>query len=114
MTVPGPCYRLVVAGVLPATVVEIVDARFGPAASISAHGRDSAVDLIADQPALRALLTLLWDHGHDLLAIRTCAHRTAGALPVRSPGADADAQADPVGSRPTPQLIRRSPHHGEI
>jgi len=64
------CYRLIVAGPLSQTAAQIIDTRFGSAASISRSGRDSEVRLTSDQPALRALLTLLWDLGHDLVAIR--------------------------------------------
>ena len=69
MTTSDTCYRLVVAGRLSQTVTQLIDSRFGSAASIDRRGPDSAVDLTADQPALRALLTLLWDLGHDLVAI---------------------------------------------
>ena len=79
MTTSETCYRLVVAGRLSQTVTQLIDSRFGSAASIGRSGPDSAVDLTADQPALRALLTLLWDFGHDLVAISECADRT---LPV--------------------------------
>ena len=70
MTTSDTCYRLVVAGPLSQTVIQLIDSRFGSAASIGRIGPDSAVDLTADQPALRALLTLLWDLGQDLVAIR--------------------------------------------
>jgi hypothetical protein len=76
MTTSDTCYRLVVAGRLSQTVTQLIDSRFGSAASIGRRGPDSAVDLTADQPALRALLTLLWDLGHDLVAVRGCPDRT--------------------------------------
>jgi hypothetical protein len=76
MTTSDTCYRLVVAGRLSQTVTQLIDSRFGSAASIGRRGPDSAVDLTADQPALRALLTLLWDLGHDLVAICECADQT--------------------------------------
>jgi len=79
MTTSDTCYRLVVAGRLSHTATQLIDSRFGSAASIGRRGPDSAVDLTADQPALRALLTLLWDLGHDLLAICECADRTQPA-----------------------------------
>ena len=72
MTTSDTCYRLIVAGHLSQTVTQLIDSRFGSAASISRSGPDSAVALTADQPALRALLTLLWDLGHHLVAIRRC------------------------------------------
>jgi hypothetical protein len=76
MTTSDTCYRLVVAGRLSQTVTQLIDSRFGSAASIGPSGPDSAVDLTADQPALRALLTLLWDLGHELVGICRCAGRT--------------------------------------
>jgi hypothetical protein len=85
MTTSDTCYRLIVAGHLSQTVAQLIDSRFGSAASISSSGPDSAVDLTADQPALRALLILLWDLGHDLVAIRGCPDRTpplGGVLPA--------------------------------
>jgi hypothetical protein len=72
MTTSDTCYRLIVAGHLSQTVTQLIDSRFGSAAAINSSGPDSAVDLTADQPALRALLTLLWDLGHDLVAICGC------------------------------------------
>jgi len=78
MTTSDTCYRLVVAGRLSQTVTQLIDSRFGSAASIGRRGPDSAVDLTADQPALRALLTLIWDLGHDLVAICECPGPTPG------------------------------------
>jgi len=75
MTTSDTCYRLVVAGRLSHTVTQLIDSRFGSTASIGRSGPDSVVDLTADQPALRALLTLLWDLGHDLVSIRECPDR---------------------------------------
>jgi hypothetical protein len=69
MTRPSTCYRVVVAGRLSRTLVDTIDARFGPAAAIRPRGRDTAVLLTADQPSLRALVTLLWDLGHELRAV---------------------------------------------
>jgi hypothetical protein len=76
MTTPDTCYRLVVAGRLSQTVVQLIDSQFGSAASVGRSGRDSTVHLTADQPALRALATLLWDLGHDLIVLGTCADRS--------------------------------------
>jgi hypothetical protein len=75
MTPSGTCYRLVVAGRLSHLLVDTIDARFGAAASIRPSGSDTAVQLVADQPSLRALLTLLWDVGHEVVAVTAC---TAG------------------------------------
>ncbi len=70
MTTSDTCYRLIVTGRLSQTVTQLIEARFGATASISSTGTDSAVDLAADQPALRSLLTMLWDFGHDLVALQ--------------------------------------------
>jgi hypothetical protein len=69
MTRSGTCYRLVVAGRLSRLLVDTIDARFGAAALIRPSGSDTAVLLTADQSSLRALLTLLWDVGHELVAV---------------------------------------------
>jgi hypothetical protein len=69
MTRSGTCYRLVVAGRPSRLLVDTIDARFGSAALIRPSGDDTAVLLTADQPALRALLMLLWDVGHELVAV---------------------------------------------
>ncbi len=69
MSTSDTCFRLIVAGRLSGTAVQLIDSRFGPAASVAPTGPDSAVDLTGDQPALRALLTLLWDLGHELVAV---------------------------------------------
>jgi hypothetical protein len=69
MTSSDTRYRLTVAGPLSRTATQLIDARFGPAASIGSTGTDSTVELVADQSALRALLTLLWDLGHELNAV---------------------------------------------
>lgn len=77
MSTSHTCFRLVVAGRLSGTAVQLIDSRFGPAASVARSGPDSTVDLTGDQPALRTLLTLLWDLGHDL---KTLADPSAPSL----------------------------------
>lgn len=62
-------YRLTIAGPLPETVAGIIRARFDPVA-IQPDGGSTLLDVgPVDQPALRALLTLLWDVGHDVLDV---------------------------------------------
>ena len=73
MTRPGTCYRLVVAGPPSRLLVDTIDARFGSAASVRPSGSDTSVLLTADQSSLRALLTLLWDVGHELVTVSACA-----------------------------------------
>ena len=86
------CYRLIVAGSLSEAAAQLIETRFGSAASISPSGRDSEVLLASDQPALRALLTLLWDLGHDLLAVLECPEPSPALSPhsSASPGPDED------------------------
>ena len=80
MTRSDTCFRVVVAGRLSRPLVETIDERFGTAASIRPSGKDTAVLLTADQPSLRALVILLWDLGHELVAVSTgtCGSDRAG------------------------------------
>jgi hypothetical protein len=41
----------------------------------SIDGRTTLTLGAIDQPALRALLILLWDFGHEVLALSSAAHR---------------------------------------
>jgi hypothetical protein len=59
-------YQLLVTGRLPETVKELVGDRFGPTAVVVTDARCTVVDIDADQAALRALLTLLWDVGQEV------------------------------------------------
>jgi hypothetical protein len=62
-------YRLTLAGRLPASVAAVIRARFGDV-EIRPGADTTVLDLaVADQPALRALLTLLWDVGHEVLLV---------------------------------------------
>ena len=73
------CYLVTVAGSLSQAAIQLIDARFGPAAVIQDSGTDTAVELTADQPALRALLTMLWDLGHELAILQpTGVHQSVG------------------------------------
>ena len=59
-------YRLSVAGPVPRRLVETITHRFG-SVSVGGDGEDTVLDaVLVDQPSLRALLTLLWDAGHDV------------------------------------------------
>jgi len=62
-------YQLLVTGRLPETVKELVGDRFGPSAVVVTDARCTVVDVDADQAALRALLTLLWDVGHEVQSL---------------------------------------------
>ena len=85
MTSPAVCYHLVVAGRLSRLLMDTVDDRFGAAASMRPSGGDTVVVLTADQASLRALVTLLWDVGHELRAVSACTGSTG------RPGADQGA-----------------------
>lgn len=65
-------YRLLVTGRLPKMVTDLVADRFGSAAAIDADEKRTVVDFDGDQAALRALLTLLWDVGHDVRSVTRC------------------------------------------
>lgn len=80
MTARTSRYRLLVAGRLPTTVTELLADRFGPAAVVVAGARRMVVDVDADQAALRALLTLLWDVGQDIESVSRCGDRPDGAV----------------------------------
>lgn len=69
---PGP-YRILVTGRVPDTLAEVIADRFGPVDVFAADTRRTVVDLVADQAALRAVLVLLWDVGHEVQLI----HRRA-------------------------------------
>ncbi len=59
-------YRLSVTGPVPRRLVQTIVNRFGDI-SVGRDGEDTILDAdLADQPSLRALLTLLWDAGHDV------------------------------------------------
>jgi hypothetical protein len=59
-------YRLLVPGPVSRGLARAVADRFA-GATVRGAGEDTVVELPgADQPALRALLTLLWDAGHDV------------------------------------------------
>lgn len=62
-------YRVTVAGPLPGSLAGVIRSRFA-GVTIRPGTRRTALELDAvDQPALRALLTLLWDVGHDVLSV---------------------------------------------
>ena len=62
-------YRLSVKGPVSGAAAALVDHRYGSAARVVPDGPDTVVMLSGDQAALRALLTLLWDLGHEVLAV---------------------------------------------
>jgi hypothetical protein len=57
------------AGPLATTVADAVVARFDDVA-LRQQGSFTVLDgVVTDQPGLRALLILLWDHGHDVVSL---------------------------------------------
>jgi hypothetical protein len=67
--VTGP-YELSVAGRLPSSVAETIGARLGDDVRIRPIGSRTVLNIEAlDQPALRALLNLLWDVGLEVLSV---------------------------------------------
>jgi hypothetical protein len=61
--------ELKVRGRLPESVVELIRARFG---DVVARGEETVLIVAGIDPAAeRALLTLLWDAGHDVVSMRS-------------------------------------------
>lgn len=69
MSTQSDQYRLSVKGSVSRTAVELLDHRYGASACVVPDGQDTVVELSGDQAALRTLLTLLWDLGHEVLAV---------------------------------------------
>ncbi len=70
-------YHLALAGPLPATVAEVIRVRFGEVAVRSSVDRTALDGLVADQAAVRALLTLVWDVGGEIRLLRVSANGVA-------------------------------------
>ncbi len=65
----GLTARVTVAGPLSAAATSSVLAQYDVVATHRLDG-DTVIDLDGlDQPAIRGLLTLLWDFGHDVIAV---------------------------------------------
>jgi hypothetical protein len=61
--------RIVLAGPLSEQARAAIDDRF-TATTVTSHAATTVVELAcADQPAVRAVLTLLWDLGHNVLSL---------------------------------------------
>jgi NAD(P)H-dependent flavin oxidoreductase YrpB (nitropropane dioxygenase family) len=89
-------YRLSVTGPVSRPLLETIAHRFGDVA-VGRGGRDTLLDAdLPDQPSLRALLTLLWDAGHDVVALSPAGRRTAAAGVCR-PHPPALGSAAPAG-----------------
>jgi hypothetical protein len=65
-----PCFEVSVRGRLSESVLDLIRSRFGEVLVVPAA--DSLLVLRPlDAAAQRALLTLLWDLGHEVLALNT-------------------------------------------
>jgi hypothetical protein len=62
-------YRLVVAGTLPRLTETKIRDRFGDVSIASEATRTVLDGIVLDQAALRALLTLLWNGGGEVLEV---------------------------------------------
>jgi hypothetical protein len=80
-------YHLALAGPLPAAVAGVIRARFGAVTISSAAGRTVLDGVLADQAAVRALLTLVWDVGAEVRLLRVgAAGGGAGTSAAGRPG----------------------------
>ena len=67
--VPAGC-RITVAGPLSTAAGRALRSQFGRALKINRFDQTTVLDLDGlDQPAIRGLLTLLWDLNHDVVAV---------------------------------------------
>ena len=63
-------FRISVAGPLSTTAGRALRSQLGRALSIDRRDHETVLHVVGlDQPAIRGLLTLLWDLGHDVVAI---------------------------------------------
>jgi len=69
---PGQWCRITVAGPLSVAAGRALRSQFGPSLRVGRSDQTIVLDLDGlDQPAIRGLLTLLWDLGHDVVAVRS-------------------------------------------
>jgi hypothetical protein len=62
--------RVIVAGPLSAAATSAITARYDLVGNTRRVDGETVLDLKGlDQPAIRGLLTLLWDFGHDVVAV---------------------------------------------
>ena len=64
-------YRLVISGSLPRTTRDLLDSRFRPDQVETVPASTAVTVTVVDQPALRALLGLIWDTGRQVVSVRT-------------------------------------------
>ena len=63
--------RLVLSGLLPLTTVKLLHTRFGVVDLIGGGASTTVTGIVDDQPALRALLSLIWDTGGSVISLDT-------------------------------------------
>jgi hypothetical protein len=68
--------HLVLAGPAPAILAELITPRFGDVTIRSDARRTVLRGQLADQPAVRALVNLLWDVGSDIRLLQITAAAT--------------------------------------
>lgn len=66
-------YQLALEGSVPAVVAELIGVRFGEVTVRTGRGRTTLEGQIADQAAVRALLSLVWDMGCEVRLLRVAA-----------------------------------------
>ena len=77
-------YRLEIRGPLPRVAQEELRRRFGEVEVRSEGGRTVVSGLTADQAALRAVLSLLWDVGSEVRLVRAIPQPGEGSEGVES------------------------------
>jgi len=73
---------LTVTGPLARSALDTIESRFRGVATRTVGATIVTVDAV-DQAAVRALMVMLWDSGHELLAMSTTPCSTAGCDGVR-------------------------------
>jgi hypothetical protein len=63
-------YQVALAGPVPELAADLVRQRIGAVTVRSEHGWTVLEGLLADQSAVRAMMTLLWDLGCDVRLLR--------------------------------------------
>lgn len=64
-------YRLRLSGPLPQTTAELLRSRFHVAELVTGRASTTVTGTVVDQPALRALLGLVWDTGSTVVSLHT-------------------------------------------
>lgn len=73
-------FRLVISGPLPGTTLELLQSRFHTDDVTKESTSTELTGTVSDQPALRALLGLIWDTGGQVLSLETELQTAAASL----------------------------------